>query len=307
MSRLLDRILTEPVTVAPSIAKALNDEERAAIGNVRVVADDVTRMYWQSLQIDWDFRSDFGPLRPPFDLMWIEGRIPLKLYSDGRWHTTPSRQQVTNGSFVWVEPADGTAPDSITPDVGAFDGGLVVCMTHFMSFRDGVVVRMPCGSRIHISEDGKYLDRIVTTPPEWGQTPDLDVDGRAMHVRSEAMSAHQTMLAISLMNCKNVTLVDETPPSKVSAKHQARTGVPLTRYTRIVLPSASHAATTKKEAQDAAGAVQPWHLVRGHFKTYTEDAPLFGSKTGTWWWGWQARGSKKAGVHLPTYDVSPSR
>lgn len=36
---------------------------------------------------------------------------------------------------------------------------------------------------------------------------------------------------------------------------------------------------------------------RGHFKTFTEDAPLFGKHTGTWWW------SPTFGTHKRNYQV----
>jgi hypothetical protein len=38
------------------------------------------------------------------------------------------------------------------------------------------------------------------------------------------------------------------------------------------------------------------HICRGHFKTYTADAPLFGTVTGTYWWADQVHGSADLGV-----------
>lgn len=49
------------------------------------------------------------------------------------------------------------------------------------------------------------------------------------------------------------------------------------------------------------------HICRGHFKTYTEEKPLFGSITGTYWWANQVRGSKERGEVKKRYQVSPKQ
>jgi hypothetical protein len=48
------------------------------------------------------------------------------------------------------------------------------------------------------------------------------------------------------------------------------------------------------------------HLCRGHFKTYTDDAPLFGRYTGTWWWQSMVRGDKELGEVEKDYDIERS-
>ncbi len=52
------------------------------------------------------------------------------------------------------------------------------------------------------------------------------------------------------------------------------------------------------------GAV-PLHMVRGHFKTYTPEKPLFGRMTGTYWWAHHLRGDESAGVVHHDYEVGP--
>ena len=46
------------------------------------------------------------------------------------------------------------------------------------------------------------------------------------------------------------------------------------------------------------------HICRGHFKTFTSDAPLLGRFTGTYWWTPQVRGSKSAGTVIKDYRVT---
>jgi hypothetical protein len=45
------------------------------------------------------------------------------------------------------------------------------------------------------------------------------------------------------------------------------------------------------------------HICRGHFKSYTEDAPLFGKHTGTYWWADRVRGDRSRGRVEKDYAV----
>lgn len=45
------------------------------------------------------------------------------------------------------------------------------------------------------------------------------------------------------------------------------------------------------------------HICRGHFKTFSPDAPLLGRAVGTFWWGPQIRGSREEGIVLKDYRV----
>ena len=74
-------------------------------------------------------------------------------------------------------------------------------------------------------------------------------------------------------------------------------------YHVIELPPKG-ASKSRAEARREAGEANALHLVRGHFKTYTGEAPLFGSRTGTYWWGWHERGSVESGVSLHDYSVA---
>jgi hypothetical protein len=49
------------------------------------------------------------------------------------------------------------------------------------------------------------------------------------------------------------------------------------------------------------------HLVRGHFATYTEAAPLFGRQTGTFWRPAHTRGNAEHGVIEKDYEVIPAK
>ena len=49
----------------------------------------------------------------------------------------------------------------------------------------------------------------------------------------------------------------------------------------------------------------PLHVVRGHFRKYTEERPLFGRYSGTFWVPAHAKGSKEHGEIAHEYEVNP--
>jgi hypothetical protein len=71
-------------------------------------------------------------------------------------------------------------------------------------------------------------------------------------------------------------------------------------YHTIVLPGGvEHTDGTA----GGGGGEKAVHRVRGHFKTYTSDAPLLGKHTGTWWWGWSVRGNPEHGIVVSDYEL----
>jgi len=107
------------------------------------------------------------------------------------------------------------------------------------------------------------------------------------------------LVAIGLMNCRNVTTQRHERLQPVRRK-QRRTRPPKLDYHTIVLPRSAEGGYT---GQGVDGGNAPQHHVRGHFKTYTPEAPLMGKHIGTYWWGWQVRGKKRNGITVTDYQV----
>jgi hypothetical protein len=107
-------------------------------------------------------------------------------------------------------------------------------------------------------------------------------------------------LFCKILSCKNITTVDNPPPEKLNKKRAKKNKCPLFTYKTLVIKP-----TGKKQAsQEAQGLWENRvHLCRGHFKTYTEENPLFGRLTGRYWWQPSVRGNKKKGVVMKDYKV----
>ncbi len=119
------------------------------------------------------------------------------------------------------------------------------------------------------------------------------------------------MFALTLLACKNITH-SPIPISEKLQKARVRKGkLPLTefRYLKILVPGNRRAkgeATGGNDEQD----LKRFHLVRGHFATYTSDSPRFGRLTdgvGTFWIPPHARGDKELGEIHKSYEIRPNK
>ena len=115
------------------------------------------------------------------------------------------------------------------------------------------------------------------------------------------------LMALSFMHCKNVTLEAVVPSEKLSRRHLKRHGHPLVSYGELRIDPIRE--VLEQQRKGVGGSLRKaLHLCRGHFKTFTPDAPLLGRATGTYWWASQVRGAASAGVTLKDYRVeAPSK
>jgi len=109
--------------------------------------------------------------------------------------------------------------------------------------------------------------------------------------------------ALSLMNCKNVHLVDD---QRVLIRNQRRrmerNDQPILTYKWLHIKQLQKKVDTDIEHQKT-GRHNRLHFVRAHWATYTADAPLFGKYQGVFFKPSHVKGSLSAGVALKNYTV----
>lgn len=109
------------------------------------------------------------------------------------------------------------------------------------------------------------------------------------------------LLAITFMHCKNIEIKNESPDRKL-AKRSAERGRPLCSYKIIdIIPLKK--MLKREGTNEGTGIKMALHRCRGHFKTFTVDAPLLGKAVGTFFWAEQLRGNKQKGVIASDYQV----
>lgn len=134
-------------------------------------------------------------------------------------------------------------------------------------------------------------------PPMGAQLPQLLMEA------FDAMVV-PALFSLSLMHCKNVRMhpVRQDPPRTKSARR--RSPGPLVRYHVLDIGPMQEILDAQGQAR-RRGLGAALHICRGHFKTFGDDAPLFGKHTGTYFWHEQARGTAKRGAVATDYRIVP--
>lgn len=114
----------------------------------------------------------------------------------------------------------------------------------------------------------------------------------------------QVVFLLGLMNCKNIRLVNHGPDPFTSEDYKTRYGRSMVTYKTLAINPIGKQYNSS-EPKDYQG-LMPLHLRRGNFAHYTEDAPLFGKYTGTFWRPATAVGEAKNGTVVKDYKVIAS-
>lgn len=214
-----------------------------------------------------DRAADLGNLRLPFDSVWMEWEV--------------------NGVDVRMAClAHALNPDEVRRKFGqdrrAFD---VLMLTQTPTDPSPLV---------------KNIDTVVVTD-EVGRFVEY---AHASRTHTRDMHWHERfldvgMMALSLINCRNVT----TKANYVNMRRsgaQKRRGepAPKIKYSTILLPNSG-----SDGSNDQITGTTRLHRVRGHFATYTAEAPLFGKLTGTFWRPWHLAGNPDRGVIESDYRL----
>lgn len=111
-------------------------------------------------------------------------------------------------------------------------------------------------------------------------------------------------MAIGMMHCKNVSVEDGADTrSRQQRRHDARHGIEPTTFKTLVIDPSIGRKATSGQRRPSHDPVKRLHICRGHFSTYTEEKPLFGKYSGTFWIPAHVRGSAEVGEVRKDYRV----
>lgn len=113
--------------------------------------------------------------------------------------------------------------------------------------------------------------------------------------RAVALSA---LTLFSLLNAKNV-VAERVSPALSRAARRRGEAPPISYHVLRVRPLAA----IRSESGAPTGAQLPIHWVRGHFKIFTAERPLFGRFSGRFWWQPSLHGRDKARRVDKTYQI----
>jgi hypothetical protein len=269
------------------------------------VASDI---YWSSTSF-FDDDQDFPSVRSPYPRMWIEWTAPKVFREGNKWFDMPAN--CLRNYFALVDEFDSDKLRSGWYELGGIGQSIVDGMP-----KNATRTIISCGGGIagaevgifpgaliaHTDDDGNLVGFVRGSTGEW-HTGVAGVGGNPDDMCT-LNNLKVGLIAVGLMNCKNVT-TKERNLNLARSGRQKRNREPQVKYRTIQLPGSqpNRGSSSRKLSGPTDISV---HRVRGHFKTFTTEKPLLGRHVGTYWWGWQVRGNAENGVVVSDYKIGVS-
>ena len=107
------------------------------------------------------------------------------------------------------------------------------------------------------------------------------------------------------LNARNIYLEAVERPAKLNKKRKKNGKIPLYRYHVLKVAPGLVRKNGQHENTHPVPGSMPVHLCRGHFKTYTAEAPMFGIRGnyGRFWVQAHVRGNKQRGIVMKDYEL----
>lgn len=332
MTRMADRVfftkLVPPVWLAddtsPAELRELHEGLKEALSQGVIIEATNVSEYLNTAteQEDWNYTVDFPSVAPPFPLFWIEMRLPTRIVS-AKYGVTeiPGGGRETYG--ILFNGEDVSNEEGIRWRLEAVlyhdhgDKAITGPLVHwtFKVRPDGSIPEYP--DYVAYLPTGATVETLVAPQLAAAYKPSMEGARRLGFEYAEPVtmgdflryfkehyspSIFPALLAISFMHCKNVTVVPNEPPPKLSRAHQRRHKHPLLRFYTLQIDPMKE-VLRREGKSDEVGLQRALHICRGHFKDYRAGAGLFGRHQGLYWWDSLVRGSMREGVVIKDYDV----
>lgn len=245
--------------------------------------------------------EELPSLAPPYDKFFIECRLPLLADLRKVGIRTPPR---VGALFVASDAADSASQQYVeagarwTYEIRLFienpKANIITALGKAIVILDGD------GQALAFTDpNGEVGYCYFVANDMFKQVVSLNGD-RAYELPQAIVDA--ALYTVGMLHCRNIG-TDVIAPSRAEAhKFERKYGLPMVSYHVLKVTGKGSAAGTQIGAP-GTGAKRPLHWARGHFKHYTEDAPLLGRAVGSFYWGAQVRGHADKGVVTKDYQV----
>lgn len=247
--------------------------------------------------------EELPSLAPPYDKFFVEFRMPLFDEARERYH-------ILAMPYAGVHITALRYPEGV---MAKFAGDLYEWSYEMIAFLEnqntgeidnlgaGYVLLDTNGQALEFTTEAgetgycRFTWGIKYRDPKTGAPPSRDRDILPQTILDAAL------YTVGMLHCRNIgtTIVD---PRRAEAKKMLKHyGVPMTRY--HILKVTGKGSGAGAEIGAPTGQHRPLHWCRGHFKHYTEEAPLMGKFSGTYYFGAHVRGRASAGAVVKDYEV----
>lgn len=282
-------------------------EYHEAIVEAQVILAENVRDYISHMDSDQVFNESLPNIVPPFEYQFVEFSIPSNLHPKVKVGLHTHSMDCTNKR--WKDFIIQTSSFDADPLLEEHDCRWVI---RSMFFVEDYPQLPHAVIQANVDRQGQLIpyytkESTFDSPFHIHPVPngiywtDKDYYPDRGWRDGVAMCFYIQLWAFSFMNCKNVSMIENIPPEKLSKKHQKRYGSPMSRYYTIgIKPMMGRRSSGDQGGEHHAPSL---HIRRGHFKVFTEDKPLFGRHVGTYWWDAAVVGRKEAGQVSKDYEV----
>lgn len=335
MSRLADRFFTEWLALPAWRHDAADD---AAVRREGIAIQDAIKeatvieisnvadyFYVASGREHWGF-DDFPNIAPPFYAMWFEFVAPKGSEFSLAWSQTQPINQA--GVLILADTISNIRSRVTTEQYGRiFKKHEWIGQEHWL-----------CAASVFTRQKGEDVKNVIIGPTHvftYGVTklgrltgkPGINTFGvTAEEKELESWSADRSqgiffcaLLALSFIHCKGVTFRREDAGRERLSKlevaqlrRRLKRGEiesyekhrPTLAFRTLEIEPLKRILREAGAETEGVGLKKALHIVRGHFKTYTEQRPLLGRHVGTFFFDSHIRGDRESGTVQKQYSVN---
>lgn len=232
----------------------------------------------------WNNFTDFPRPIPPFESCWMEFHVPRETFSEGERRRMPIRD-VFDRIGLWITLTPSPVP-------GSAKYGLT--LTPFCMGPENRYAWIMPVNVIGISDQyepipiGGKGGLFYMYPGSNDAALSPNRDYAATLGSSSNSLCFPGLLAMSLLNCRNVVTRKIQTPIALLKKH-TKHGAEITREHHVI-EIEPIIKVTRSETQSIGYSRRAASVIRGHFKDYRDGKGLFGKLRGLYWWHQQAHG-----------------
>lgn len=240
----------------------------------------------------FDFSKDFPNVAPPWENFIIEWKMPKYIYSKEVGLTkAPEGSECT---FFNLIMSSLDIPEEIKKFYDISPKWVLRSLVFVEINNNLLFMGVGC---IFIDKEGKV---IVKNEGKENSTLAFAAHNKRKEYLSfyiEARLVH--LMATTFCHCKNVNKITNFVPDAMQKNRKRNNLIPVTKYYTLQIGD----LTNNKSGTDKNLLKNSLHICRGHFKHYSEDAPLFGKYTGTVWCPMHTKGNDSIGVVKKDYQI----
>lgn len=154
---------------------------------------------------------------------------------------------------------------------------------------------------IHVGDEGQILGTSVSKGVAHGGVKFTPDEGEKNTWHADIIMA---LTSVCFAHCKGIVIEEHQPTRQVKRALQ-RAGKPIFSFRTLDIRPPTNLLQTEGHVSEN-GLARALHICRGHFAHYTEEHPLFGKYTGTFYRPMHVRGSASQGIAAKDYRIHPS-